>query len=68
MRSIYAYLDSEANHRKNALQEILANIRQQAQQAKDTYNRLDNSFAAAMANYDTDDGAPMGKINTSIFG
>lgn len=68
MRSIYAYLESEANLRKSELQGILANIRQQAQQAKDTYDKLDNSFAAAMANYDTGDGTPMGEINTNIFG
>lgn len=68
MRSIYSYLESEAGLRKSELQSILANIRQQAQQAKDTYDKLDNAFAAAMANYDTENGTPMGVINTNLFG
>ena len=68
MQSIYQYLESEINLRKSELQNILDNIRQQARQAKETYDRLDNTFAATLASYDTGDGTPIGKIETNIFG
>ena len=45
----------------------MANIRQQAQQAKDTYDQLDTTFDSVLASYDTGDGTIIGEINDNYF-